>query len=98
MCDVISFATPLDGIREHMVPLGLVLAEAARAHEFPLICHCVKSTEYSVFLEHRRGGVEISTLLSGMMINHSTLEYHVTNFHTFSRWLIRTIQNSSPLL
>ena len=34
----------------------------------------------------------------GMMINHSTLEYHVTNFHTFSRWLLRTIQNSNPLL
>ena len=24
-----------------------------------------------------------------MMINNSTLEYHVTNFHTFSRWLLR---------
>ena len=25
----------------------------------------------------------------GMMINHSTLEYHVTNFNTFFRWLWR---------
>ena len=25
-----------------------------------------------------------------MMINHSTLDYHVTNFNTFSRWLWRT--------
>ena len=24
-----------------------------------------------------------------MMINHSTLDYHVTNFNTFSRWLWR---------
>ena len=25
------------------------------------------------------------------MINHSTLEYHVTNFNTFFRWLWRKI-------
>ena len=25
--------------------------------------------------------------LKRMMINHSTLDYHVTNFNTFSRWL-----------
>ena len=56
-----------DSLESHMVPLGLVLAEAAQAHEFPLICHCVKSAEYSVFLEHRRGGVEISTLLSATL-------------------------------
>ena len=28
-----------------------------------------------------------------MMINHSTLEYHVTNFNTFLRWLWRKNQN-----
>ena len=33
-----------------------------------------------------------------MMINHSTLDYHVTNFNTLSRWLLRTNQNSNPLL
>ena len=33
-----------------------------------------------------------------MIINHSTLEYHVTNLHTLSRWLLQTIQNSNPLL
>ena len=27
-----------------------------------------------------------------MMINHSTLDYHVTNFNTLSRWLLRTNQ------
>ena len=27
-----------------------------------------------------------------MMINHSTLEYHVTNFNTFFRWLWRKNQ------
>ena len=40
----------------------LVLAEAAQAHEFPLICHCVKLPEYTV-----GGGVEISTLLSAAL-------------------------------
>ena len=33
-----------------------------------------------------------------MMINHSTLDYHVTNFNTLSRWLLRTNQNSNPLI
>ena len=33
-----------------------------------------------------------------MMINHSTLDYHVTNFNTLSRWLLRTNQNSNLLL
>ena len=31
-----------------------------------------------------------------MMINHSTLEYHVTNFNTFFRWLWR--KNQSPYM
>ena len=31
-----------------------------------------------------------------MMINHSTLDYHVTNFNTLSRWLLWTNQNSDP--
>ena len=74
MCDVISFATPRDGFRERGF-VGdtpghiwvLVLAEASQAHEFSLICHNVKSAEYSVFLEHLRGGVEISTLLSAAL-------------------------------
>ena len=34
----------------------------------------------------------------GMMINHSTLEYHVTNFNTFFRWLWRKNQNPNTLL
>ena len=33
-----------------------------------------------------------------MMINHSTLEYHVTNFNTFFRWLWRKNQNPNTLL
>ena len=33
-----------------------------------------------------------------MMINHSTLDYQVTIFNTFSRWLLQTNQNSNPLL
>ena len=33
-----------------------------------------------------------------MMINHSKLDYHVTNFKTLSRWLVRTNKNSNPLL
>ena len=32
------------------------------------------------------------------MINHSTLEYHVTNFNTFFRWLWRKNQNPNTLL
>ena len=28
-----------------------------------------------------------------MIINHSTLDYHVTNFNTLSRWFWRTDQN-----
>ena len=32
-----------------------------------------------------------------MMINHSTLEYHVTNFNTFFRWLWRKNQNPNTL-
>ena len=32
------------------------------------------------------------------MINHYTLDYHVNNFNTFSRWLWRKNQNSNPLL
>ena len=34
----------------------------------------------------------------GIMINHSTLEYHVTNFNTFFRWLWRKNQNPNTLL
>ena len=30
-----------------------------------------------------------------MMINHCTLDYHVTNFNTLSRWLLRINQNSN---
>ena len=33
-----------------------------------------------------------------MMINHSTLEYHVTNFNTFFRWLWQKNQNTNTLL
>ena len=33
-----------------------------------------------------------------MMINLSTLEYHVTNFNTFFRWLWRKNQNPNTLL
>ena len=33
-----------------------------------------------------------------MMINHSTLEYHVTNFNTFFRWLWRKNQTPNTLL
>ena len=32
-----------------------------------------------------------------MMINYSTLEYHVTNFNTFFRWLWRKNQNPNTL-
>ena len=34
---------------------------------------------------------------SGMMINHSTLDYHVTNFNTLSRWLLRVHTDKSKL-
>ena len=33
-----------------------------------------------------------------MMINHSTLEYHVTNFNTFFRWRWWKNQNPNTLL
>ena len=33
-----------------------------------------------------------------MMINHSTVKYHVTNFNTFFRWLWRKNQNPNTLL
>ena len=33
-----------------------------------------------------------------MMINHSTLEYHVTNLNTFFRWLWQKNQNPNILL
>ena len=33
-----------------------------------------------------------------MMINHSTLEYHVTNLNTFFRWLWRKNQNPNTTL
>ena len=36
--------------------------------------------------------------ITWMMINHSTLEYHVTNFNTFFRWLWRKNQNPNTLL
>ena len=39
-----------------------------------------------------------SLLHKRMMINHSTLEYHVTNFNTFFRWLWRKNQNPKTLL
>ena len=56
-------------LESHMVPLGFGAHRrcSGQAHEFPLICHYVKSVEYSVFLELRRGGVEISTLLSAAL-------------------------------
>ena len=33
-----------------------------------------------------------------MMINHSTLEYHVTNLSTFFGWLWQKNQNPNTLL
>ena len=33
-----------------------------------------------------------------MMINHYTLDYHVTNLNTFLRWLWRKNQNPNTLL
>ena len=38
------------------------------------------------------------SIKNGMMINHSTLEYHVTNFNTLFRWLWRKNQNPNTLL
>ena len=38
------------------------------------------------------------TIFCWMMINHSTLEYHVTNFNTFFRWLWQKNQNPNTLL
>ena len=40
----------------------------------------------------------ILVLRGWMMINHSTLEYHVTNLNTFLRWLWRKNQNPNTLL
>ena len=42
---------------------------AAQAHEFPLICQCVKLVEYSsCSWSTVGGGVEISTLLSAALL------------------------------
>ena len=52
-------------LESHMVPNWvLVLAEAAQAHEFPLICHCEKS---ALSWNTVGGNVEISTLLSAAL-------------------------------
>ena len=48
----------------------MVLAEAAQAHEFRLICHCVKSAKYTV-----EDGVEISTFLSAALSGHRATEF-----------------------
>ena len=47
---------------------------------------------------NNRKSVGFVTPQSWMMINHSTLEYHVTNFNTFFRWIWRKNQNPNTVL
>ena len=50
------------------------------------------------FIDNRQHGFCSSKPWNRMMINHSTLEYHVTNFNTFFRRLWRKNQNPNTLL
>ena len=71
--------------------LGLKVKTAARPSTRPGRRYGIlyTTTRVNVYIQNRPK-IKMSFILISikwMMINHSILDYHVTNFNTFSRWL-----------
>ena len=75
--------------------LELVLSAEIQAHEFPLICHCVISVEYRVFLEHGRGQValEYITVTECWVISATEFFFVVTMLHVNAKPYSRQEKN-----